>query len=73
MTPTTTRPDLIAIDSVAAESREQFCRRISISKATFYNLTRAGRIRVAKIGRRTVVPRSEILRIVAALDAGAAI
>ncbi len=70
---TTEAIDVVAVEAVAADSPAQFCRRVSISQSLFFELTRLGRIKAAKIGRRAVVPRAEILRIVAALDAGEAL
>jgi predicted site-specific integrase-resolvase len=45
-----------------------FCRRIGISPATFYKYVGLGKIRVVKIGGRTLVPASEAERL---LEGGA--
>lgn len=65
--------ELVPLDAVAADSPHESCRRVSISRSTFYDAVKQGRLKVAKIGRRTVVPRGEIMRVLAALDAGTAI
>ncbi len=52
------------IDPVAC-TVDAFCRSLSIGRSTFYKEVRAGRIRVAKIGRRTIVPLSEQARYLA--------
>lgn len=62
--------ELASVEAVVADSPAQFCRRLSISQSLFFELAKAGRIRTAKIGRRTVVPRAEILRVVGILDSG---
>ena len=38
-------------------------RQLSISRSGLYNLIKKGEIRVAKIGHRTVVPATEIDRL----------
>jgi excisionase family DNA binding protein len=63
----------VAVEAVAADSPSQFCQRLSISQSTFFELVKAGRIKTTKIGRRTVVPRAEILRIMSLLDNGGAL
>ena len=63
----------LPLDAVIADSPAQFCTRIGIAKSKFYELVQAGRLRVTKLGRLTRVPRNEILRVVAALDAGDAL
>jgi excisionase family DNA binding protein len=42
-----------------------FCRRVGISPATFYKYVRLGKIRVVKIGGRTLVPAAEVERLLA--------
>jgi excisionase family DNA binding protein len=39
-------------------------RQLSISRATLYKMVKKGDLRVAKVGGRTVVPDSEIMRLV---------
>ncbi len=40
-----------------------FCRRVGISPATFYKYVGLGKIRVVKIGGRTLVPATEADRL----------
>ena len=40
-----------------------FCRRVGISPATFYKLLKLGKIKIVKIGGRTLVPASEADRL----------
>jgi predicted site-specific integrase-resolvase len=40
-----------------------FCRRVGISPATFYKYVGLGKIRVVKIGGRTLVPANEAERL----------
>jgi excisionase family DNA binding protein len=51
-----TRPVSIleGLDTVA-----EFCAFLRISRTTFYNLKKKGFIRPLKVGRKTLVPRSE--------------
>jgi excisionase family DNA binding protein len=44
----------------AAISVAEFCRTCSIGRSSFYNLVAAGRIRIRKLGRRTLVPAGEV-------------
>lgn len=46
----------------AAFSVPEFCASVSIGRTTFYQQVKDGRIRVAKIGRRTLIPSSEVDR-----------
>jgi len=41
----------------------EFCDRIRISPSTFWKYVRAGKIRVIRIGGRTLVPANEVQRI----------
>ena len=41
-------------------------RHLTISESTAWNLIRDGRIKVIKLGRRTVVPEQEIARLLSA-------
>ncbi len=40
-----------------------FCARIGISKSTFWKCVKCGKIRVIRIGGRTLVPHSEAIRL----------
>jgi len=40
-----------------------FCQRVGISPATFYKYVGLGKIRVVKIGGRTLVPAAEVERL----------
>lgn len=40
------------------------CKRLSIGRSWIYAEIAAGRIKVAKLGRRTLIPDSELRRIV---------
>jgi predicted site-specific integrase-resolvase len=42
-----------------------FCQRVGISPATFYKYVGLGKIRVIKIGGRTLVPAAEADRLLA--------
>lgn len=49
------------------------CDRLSIGRTTFHELVKQGRLRVFKLGRKTLIPESEIQRLVAEeMDACAA-
>jgi excisionase family DNA binding protein len=39
-------------------------RQLSISRATLYKMVKNGDLRLAKVGGRTVVPDSEIIRLI---------
>jgi excisionase family DNA binding protein len=41
----------------------EFCRLVGICQSTFYNHVKSGRIRPIKLGKRTLVPASEVERI----------
>jgi len=41
------------------------CDRLSIGPTTFHQLVKQGRLKVFKLGRKTLVPESEIQRLVA--------
>ena len=49
----------------AGFSPREAARELSISRSFLYILIAKGELRVAKIGRRTVIPASEITRILA--------
>ena len=40
------------------------CQRLSISRSFFYLLAKRGNLRAVKLGRRTLVPLSELERLV---------
>jgi hypothetical protein len=42
---------------------KQFRQKVTMSNSTFYNLVKHKQIRVVKIGRRTLVPHSEAVRL----------
>jgi excisionase family DNA binding protein len=42
-----------------------FCRMVGIGRSHFYNLVSRGKIRVIKLGNRTLVPASEAERLLA--------
>lgn len=46
-------------------SIEDACRRLSMGRSWLYAEIGAGRIKVVKLGRRTLIPDSELQRIVA--------
>lgn len=48
-----------------ALSVEDAARRISVGRSTIYELIRARAIRTVHIGRRTLVPESELRRFIA--------
>jgi excisionase family DNA binding protein len=56
-----------------AHSIEDFCDLTSLSRAGVYNMIKAGKIKAAKVGRRTIIPRAEALawlaRVTASTDA----
>jgi len=51
----------------AALSVRNFCEAVSIGRTTFYGLVAQGHIRTKKLGRRTLVPITEVERFIAAL------
>ena len=44
---------------------EQTCEALTISRPTFYELVAAGRLRTIKVGRRRIVPITEVERLLA--------
>ena len=42
---------------------EEFLRAVGIGRTNFYNLVKEGKIRVVKLGGRTLIPKSEADRI----------
>lgn len=47
-----------------AYSPDEACRVLSIKKSNLYNLIRAGKIRVVKLGRRTLIPAASLHRLI---------
>ena len=52
-----------SVETPLAYRVKDFCRRVGVSRATFYKHTRLGKIRVVKIGGRTLVPAAEVERL----------
>ena len=50
-------------DTPAAFTVKRFCKYIQISESHFYSLLKSGRVRVIKLGRRNLVPATEITRL----------
>lgn len=46
-------------------SIDNACKQLSISRTWIYAEITAGRIKVAKLGRRTLIPESELRRVAA--------
>ncbi|WP_237479260.1 DNA-binding protein [Lichenibacterium dinghuense] len=44
---------------LAAETVDEFLVAMGIGRTLFYSEVKKGRIRIVKLGRRTLVPRSE--------------
>jgi excisionase family DNA binding protein len=51
------------VDTRLAYRVKDFCERVGISSATFYKYVNLGRINPIKIGGRTLVPASEVERL----------
>jgi hypothetical protein len=41
----------------------RFCQKVDISKSSFWKYVKLGKIRVVRIGGRTLIPHSEALRL----------
>jgi excisionase family DNA binding protein len=52
------------VDTALAYRVADFCRRIGISRSTFYALLKREEIKVIRLGGRTLVPRAEAERLV---------
>ncbi|MGC1861553.1 MAG: helix-turn-helix domain-containing protein [Methylocystis sp.] len=52
-----------SVETPLAYQVNQFCRRCGISRATFYKYVKLSKIRVVKIGGRTLVPAAEVERL----------
>lgn len=48
-----------------ASTIQNTCSRLSIGETTFHKLVKEGRLRVFKVGKKTLVPEAEIERFVA--------
>ena len=44
---------------------KEFCERVGICHSHFYKCVKLGKIRVVKVGGRTLVPASEVARLLA--------
>jgi excisionase family DNA binding protein len=53
-----------------ALSVSDFCEACSIGRSTFYEEVKAGRIRILKAGKRTLIASSEVQRWLDSLAAG---
>jgi len=42
---------------------KDFCQLVGISRATLWKYSRAGKIKLIRVGRRVLVPHSEAVRI----------
>lgn len=49
-----------------AHSVTAACERLGVGKTTIYELIAAGELRPFKIGRKTLIPESDLLRLIAA-------
>ena len=58
------------VGSQLAYQVKAFCNSVGISPATFYKYVNLGEIRVIKIGGRTLVPASEVERLLSGGGAG---
>lgn len=56
-------PSNAEIEKPLAYRVKPFCRRVGISPASFYKYVGLGKIRIVKIGGRTLVPASEAERL----------
>jgi len=53
----------IPMNLTKALTVKEFCHQMSIGKTLFYEQVKSKKIRVLKIGRKTLVPMSEIFRL----------
>ena len=51
------------MDTKLTMSVKEFCEALSISPATFWKYNVSGKIKVIRIGRRVLIPMSEVNRI----------
>jgi excisionase family DNA binding protein len=49
----------------AALSLSEFCKHVRISQSLAFKLIRDGKLRSVKVGRRTIIPSSEVNRLLA--------
>lgn len=47
-----------------AHSVTAACERLGVGKTTIYELIKAGEIRPFKIGRKTLIPENDLLRVI---------
>jgi excisionase family DNA binding protein len=52
-------------DVPLAHQIPQACHRIGVARTSLYELIKHGEIRAIKIGARTLIPESELLRFIA--------
>lgn len=52
-------PDLLSV--------QEFCRRLSIGRSVAYELITAGEVTSVRLGRRRLIPRGEVEKLVAKL------
>ena len=45
-------------------SIKEFCEMVGIGRTTFYQEVKAGRIKAKKMGRSTLIPKSELERFI---------
>ena len=45
-------------------SVKEFCERVGVGRTTFYQEVKAGRIKAKKMGRSTLIPKSELERFI---------
>lgn len=53
---------MLALFEPAVLTVPQFCQRYQVSRSTFYKLARVGEIRIAKVGRKTLIAVEEAER-----------
>lgn len=53
-------------------SVDDFCARLNISRALFYRWKATGRVKVIKLGTRTLIAENELQRVAADIVKGAA-
>lgn len=52
-------------DNTLASSVPEACRRLSIGRTMFYDLVKRDEVRVIRIGSRTLVPETELQKLIA--------
>lgn len=58
----------MSVSAVVSDDRfalpiNEFCRRVGVSRTLAYRLAGAGKLRLVKLGSRTVVPMAEVRRL----------